>query len=32
MCSIVVLQLVGPWLVYRSLAMVGERRDVARPT
>lgn len=26
MCSIVVLQLVGPWLVYRSLALVGERR------
>jgi Kef-type K+ transport system membrane component KefB len=30
MCSIVVLQLVGPWLVYRSLALVGERRDNAR--
>jgi Kef-type K+ transport system membrane component KefB len=27
MCSIVVLQLVGPWLVYRSLALVGERRE-----
>jgi Kef-type K+ transport system membrane component KefB len=27
MCSIVVLQLVGPWLVYRSLTLVGERRD-----
>ncbi|PLZ02013.1 sodium:proton exchanger [Burkholderia sp. WAC0059] len=27
MCSIVVLQLVGPWLVYRSLAVVGERRE-----
>lgn len=26
MCAIVVLQLVGPWLVYRSLALVGERR------
>jgi Kef-type K+ transport system membrane component KefB len=28
MCSIVVLQIVGPWLVYRSLTLVGERRDV----
>jgi Kef-type K+ transport system membrane component KefB len=27
MCSIVVLQIVGPWLVYRSLALVGERRE-----
>ncbi len=27
MCSIVVLQLIGPWLVYRSLARVGERRE-----
>ncbi len=27
MCTIVVLQLVGPWLVYRSLALVGERRE-----
>jgi NhaP-type Na+/H+ or K+/H+ antiporter len=27
MCAIVVLQLVGPWLVYRSLALVGERRE-----
>jgi NhaP-type Na+/H+ or K+/H+ antiporter len=26
MCSIVVLQIVGPWLVYRSLALVDERR------
>jgi Kef-type K+ transport system membrane component KefB len=27
MCTIVVLQIVGPWVVYRSLAMVGERRQ-----
>ena len=27
MCSIVVLQIVGPWLVYRSLALAGERRE-----
>ncbi len=27
MCSIVVLQIVGPWIVYRSLALVGERRE-----
>lgn len=27
MCSIVVLQLIGPWLVYRSLTLVGERRQ-----
>ncbi|MGF6722789.1 Kef-type K+ transport system membrane component KefB [Paraburkholderia sp. GAS41] len=27
MCSIVVLQILGPWLVYRSLALVGERRE-----
>ncbi len=27
MCSIVVLQIVGPWLVYRCLALVGERRE-----
>lgn len=27
MCSIVVLQLVGPWIVYRSLTLVGERRE-----
>ena len=27
MCAIVVLQLVGPWLVYRSLALAGERRE-----
>jgi len=26
MCSIVVLQIVGPLLVYRALALVGERR------
>jgi Kef-type K+ transport system membrane component KefB len=27
MCSIVVLQIVGPWLVYRCLSLVGERRE-----
>jgi hypothetical protein len=27
LCSIVVLQLVGPWIVYRSLTLVGERRE-----
>lgn len=27
MCSIVVLQILGPWLVYRSLTLVGERRE-----
>jgi NhaP-type Na+/H+ or K+/H+ antiporter len=27
MCSIVVLQLIGPWLVYRALALVGERGE-----
>jgi NhaP-type Na+/H+ and K+/H+ antiporter len=27
MCAIVVLQLVGPWIVYRSLTLVGERRE-----
>jgi Kef-type K+ transport system membrane component KefB len=27
MCAIVVLQLVGPWLVYRALALVGERGE-----
>lgn len=27
LCSIVVLQLGGPWIVYRSLALVGERRE-----
>lgn len=27
MCSIVVLQILGPWLVYRSLALVAERRE-----
>ncbi|CAM2195023.1 Cation/H+ exchanger domain-containing protein [Paraburkholderia kururiensis] len=27
MCAIVVFQIVGPWLVYRSLAQVGERRE-----
>jgi NhaP-type Na+/H+ and K+/H+ antiporter len=27
MCSIVVLQIVGPWIVYRSLTLVGERRE-----
>ncbi|MEZ0604981.1 cation:proton antiporter [Paraburkholderia sp. IW21] len=27
MCSIFVLQILGPWLVYRSLALVGERRE-----
>ena len=27
MCAIVVLQLVSPWLVYRSLTLVGERRE-----
>jgi hypothetical protein len=27
LCSIVVLQLVGPWIVYRSLTFVGERRE-----
>ena len=28
MCSIFVLQILGPWLVYRSLALVAERREV----
>lgn len=28
MCSIVVLQVVGPWLMYRALSWVGERREV----
>jgi NhaP-type Na+/H+ or K+/H+ antiporter len=28
MCAIVVLQIVGPWIVYRSLTFIGERRDV----
>ena len=27
LCSIVVLQLFGPWLVYRALALVGERGE-----
>ncbi|GLU35193.1 cation:proton antiporter [Trinickia caryophylli] len=27
MCAIAVLQLVGPWIVYRSLTLVGERRE-----
>jgi hypothetical protein len=27
LCSIVLLQTVGPWIVYRSLALVGERRE-----
>ena len=27
MCSIAVLQLIGPWLVYRALALVGERGE-----
>lgn len=27
LCAIVVLQLVGPWIVYRSLTLVGERRE-----
>ncbi|WP_233832961.1 cation:proton antiporter [Paraburkholderia sp. ZP32-5] len=27
MCSIVVLQILAPWLVYRSLALVAERRE-----
>jgi hypothetical protein len=27
MCAIVVLQLLGPWLVYRALALVGERGE-----
>ncbi|HEX7932113.1 MAG TPA: cation:proton antiporter [Paraburkholderia sp.] len=27
MCAIVVLQILGPWLVYRSLALVAERRE-----
>jgi NhaP-type Na+/H+ and K+/H+ antiporter len=27
LCSIAVLQLVGPWIVYRSLTFVGERRE-----
>ncbi|WJF90322.1 cation:proton antiporter [Paraburkholderia bonniea] len=27
MCSIVVLQILGPWLVYRSLSLVDERRE-----
>jgi Kef-type K+ transport system membrane component KefB len=27
MCAIVVLQLLGPWLVYRALAFVGERGE-----
>jgi NhaP-type Na+/H+ or K+/H+ antiporter len=27
LCSIVVLQLLGPWLVYRMLALVGERGE-----
>jgi Kef-type K+ transport system membrane component KefB len=27
MCAIVVLQLIGPWLVYRALALVGERDE-----
>jgi hypothetical protein len=27
MCSIFVLQILGPWLVYRSLALVAERRE-----
>jgi NhaP-type Na+/H+ and K+/H+ antiporter len=27
MCSIGVLQIVGPWIVYRSLTLVGERRE-----
>jgi len=29
MCSIVVLQIVTPFLVYRSLSAIGERRRVA---
>ncbi|WP_153099008.1 cation:proton antiporter [Paraburkholderia hayleyella] len=27
MCAIVLLQIFSPWLVYRSLALVGERRE-----
>ena len=32
MCSIVILQLAGPFLVYRCLSAVGERRDSNLPT